>query len=85
MNATRPPHIDLSFDDFLSDEGILEEAEDGALKEAQDFVRYDQGRAGKLAALQRLITEGLESGISDRTIDDVFKAALEKAKTARGS
>lgn len=33
MNETRNPHIGSSFDDFLSEEGILEETEAGALKE----------------------------------------------------
>lgn len=84
MNATRPPHIGSSFDDFLSEEGILEDAEVGALKEVQDLIRRDQERAGKLAELQKLITEGLESGVSDRTIDDVLKAAREQAGLDKG-
>lgn len=33
MNETRNPHIGSSFDDFLAEEGILEECEVGALKE----------------------------------------------------
>lgn len=33
MNETRNPHIGSSFDDFLAEEGILEECEAGALKE----------------------------------------------------
>lgn len=84
MNATRPPHIDLSFDDSLSDGGIPEETEAGALKEAQDLIRCDQDRPGKLAELQKLITEGLEIGVSDRTIDDVLKAARERAGLDNG-
>lgn len=51
----------------------------------RDLIRRDQERAGALAELQKLLTEGLESGASDRTIDDVLKAAREQAKIARSS
>ena len=50
----------------------------------RDLIRRDQERVDKLAELQELITEGLES-VSDRTIDDVLKAARQRASTARGS
>ncbi len=50
----------------------------------RDLIRRDQERAGKLAELQKLLTDGLESGVSDRKIDEVLKAAREQAKTARG-
>ncbi len=49
----------------------------------RDLIRRDQERANKLAELQTLISEGLESGVSDRTIDDVLKAARHHAKTVR--
>jgi antitoxin ParD1/3/4 len=49
----------------------------------RDLIRRDQERADKLAELQRLLTEGLESGVSDRTMDDVLKTARQQAKTAR--
>ena len=50
----------------------------------RDLIRRDQERADKLAELQELLTEGLESGVSDRTMDDVLKTARQQAKTARG-
>ena len=37
----------------------------------RDLLRKDQERSQKIANMQRLITEGLESGISDRTPEDV--------------
>ncbi|MBK8907334.1 MAG: type II toxin-antitoxin system ParD family antitoxin [Rhodospirillales bacterium] len=49
----------------------------------RDLIRRDQERASKLAELQKLLTEGLESGVSDRTIDDVLRAARQQAKAAR--
>lgn len=51
----------------------------------RDLIRRDQERAGALAELQKLLTEGLESDVSDQTIDDVLKAAREQAKIARSS
>jgi len=84
MNGTCPPHVGSSFDDFLSEGGIQEKTEARAVKNVEDLIRRDQERAVKLAELQRLITEGLESGISDQTADDVFNAVRERIKTARG-
>ncbi len=45
----------------------------------RDLIRRDQERASKLAELQALITEGIESGISPRSIDDLLKVARERA------
>jgi antitoxin ParD1/3/4 len=47
----------------------------------RDLIRRDQERAERLATLQALITEGLESGISDRRLSDVLDAARRHAKT----
>lgn len=49
----------------------------------RDLIRRDQEPADSLADLQALLTKGLESGISERAIDDVLKAAHQLAKTAR--
>jgi antitoxin ParD1/3/4 len=49
----------------------------------RDLIRRDQERASKLAELQRLITEGLKSGVSDRSISEVLEAARKQAKAAR--
>jgi antitoxin ParD1/3/4 len=80
--------MNVSLPDPMKD-WVEAQAKSGRYSNASDYVRdlirRDQERAGKLAELQGLITEGLESGISDRTIDDVLKAAREQAKTARGS
>ncbi|MGZ9021075.1 MAG: type II toxin-antitoxin system ParD family antitoxin [Rhodoplanes sp.] len=45
----------------------------------RDLIRRDQERAQTLAELQRLITEGIESGVSDRSMDEVLSIAREKA------
>lgn len=41
----------------------------------RDLIRRDQERADKIARLQRLLTEGLESGISPESMDDIAAAA----------
>jgi antitoxin ParD1/3/4 len=48
----------------------------------RDLIRRDQERTAKLIELQKLITEGIESGISTRTIDDLLQLAREQASGA---
>ena len=45
----------------------------------RDLIRRDQERAAKLAELQRLITEGIESGVSGRSMDEILEAARQEA------
>ncbi|MBY5837329.1 type II toxin-antitoxin system ParD family antitoxin [Rhizobium leguminosarum bv. viciae 248] len=49
----------------------------------RDLIRRDQERAGKLAELQRLITDGLESGVSDRSKADILREARERLAARR--
>lgn len=48
----------------------------------RDLIRRDQERADKLAELQRLITEGLDSGIGTRSMTEVLEIARTQAVTA---
>lgn len=50
----------------------------------RDLIRRDQERSDKLAELQRLITEGLKSGVSDHSKEDILKVAREQLATSRG-
>lgn len=45
----------------------------------RDLIRRDQDRADKLSELQKLIAEGIESGVSSQSIDDLLKTARERA------
>jgi antitoxin ParD1/3/4 len=45
----------------------------------RDLIRRDQERAGKLAELQALIDEGMASGVSHRTMDEVLREARGRA------
>ena len=68
-------------------EWVEAQAQTGRYSNASDYVRdlirRDQECVSKLAELQRLITEGLDSGISDRSIGDVLEAARKQAEAAR--
>ncbi len=79
--------MNVSLPDPMKD-WVEAQAKSGRYSNASDYVRdlirRDQERAGKLTELQKLLTDGLESGVSDRTIDEVLNAAREQAKTARG-
>ena len=49
----------------------------------RDLIRRDQNDREQTQALQAAITKGLESGISDRALKDILKAARSKAKFAK--
>ena len=67
-------------------EWVEAQAQTGRYSNASDYVRdlirRDQERADKLAELQRLITEGLDSGISGRSMAEVLAIARTQATTA---
>ncbi len=49
----------------------------------RDLIRRDQQDREQIKTLQAAITKGLESGISDRTMQDILKEARLKAKAAK--
>ncbi len=44
----------------------------------RDLIRRDQERLGKISTMQQLVSEGLESGVGSRSMDEL----LETAKAA---
>ncbi len=48
----------------------------------RDLIRRDQERAATHDELQWLISEGIDSGISTRSMGDILKAAREQAAGA---
>lgn len=48
----------------------------------RDLVRRDQERTRKIAELQSLITEGIESGVSDKSMADILQEARAAALAA---
>jgi antitoxin ParD1/3/4 len=45
----------------------------------RDLIRRDQERASQCEELQRLITEGIESGAGPRSFNDILRAARDQA------
>jgi len=61
-------------------------AETGRYSNASDYVRdlirRDQERAEKIAAMQRLIDEAEESGVSSSSMDDILAAARRRRRAS---
>lgn len=49
----------------------------------RDLIRKEQDQTAKIAAMQQLVTEGLESGLSDKTMDDIQAMALEQIEASK--
>ena len=47
----------------------------------RDLIRKDQERLDKIKRMQGLIDEGLASGFSERSMDDILSDALGRMKT----
>jgi antitoxin ParD1/3/4 len=67
-------------------EWVEAQARTGRYSNASDYVRAlirrDQERAQALSELQRLITEGIESGVSHRSMEEILEIARERASRA---
>lgn len=46
----------------------------------RDLIRKDQERSDKIAAMQRFIDEGMASGTSDRSMDEILADARTRAE-----
>ncbi|MCJ2140738.1 type II toxin-antitoxin system ParD family antitoxin [Methylobacterium sp. E-066] len=61
---------------------VEEQAATGRYANASDYVRdlirRDQERLAKIGELQRLIDEGLASGISGRSVDEIRQLGRER-------
>ena len=49
----------------------------------RDLIRQDQERADKIRQLQQLIDEGMASGVSGKSVDEILMAARRHAGHAR--
>ena len=74
MNISLPDQM-KSWVEAQSDDGRYSNASDYV----RDLIRRDQVRMEKIANMQRLVEEGFASGISDDTMDDIWKRALKRA------
>ena len=47
----------------------------------RDMVRRDQAKNAKFSVLKTAITEGMESGISDKSVPDIMKEVEDRMRT----
>jgi antitoxin ParD1/3/4 len=70
--------MNVSLPDPMKD-WVEDQARSGRYSNASDYVRdlirRDQERSQKIAALQSLVDEGLESGAGTRSMDALLRAA----------
>jgi antitoxin ParD1/3/4 len=73
--------LTISLPDLLQ-QWVDHQAASGSYSDAGDYVRElirrDQQRTQKIASMQALVDEGLKSGISDESMDDIL-ASLKNA------
>ncbi len=50
----------------------------------RDLIRRDQEGRDRLSALKQAIAEGLDSGVSDASLDDIWTAAENRHAASRG-
>ena len=58
---------------------------DNASEYVRDLIRHDQDRTSKISAMQKLVDEAFESGISDKSLEDIWAAAKARAQADRGN
>lgn len=50
----------------------------------RDLVRRDQEQNAQFLALKQAIQDGLESGVSNKTVDGIWEEAEQRSKNKRG-
>ncbi len=50
----------------------------------RDLVRRDQEQNAKFMALKAAIQEGLDSGVSDKTVSDIWEEAEKRYRAKKG-
>lgn len=80
--------MNVSLPDAMKD-WVEAQTETGRYANASDYVRdlirKDQERNDKIAAMQRLVDDGLNSGIGNRSKDALFAEAVKRTETRRGN
>lgn len=80
--------MNVSLPDVMK-EWVEAQARSGRYSNASDYVRdlirRDQDRAAKIAEMQHLVTEGLESGAGDRSMAELLEDARARHGAAKPS
>jgi antitoxin ParD1/3/4 len=68
---------------------VEEQANSGRYANASDYVRHlircDQERTAKIAHIQALVTEGIESGVGHRSMEDLKAVARRQSRASTKS
>ena len=79
--------MNVSLPDAMKD-WVEGRAETGRYSNSSDYVRdlirRDQERAERIAHVQRLVDEGLESGAGERSLDEIRAEARRRADVDAG-
>ncbi|WP_419808784.1 type II toxin-antitoxin system ParD family antitoxin [Sphingomonas sp.] len=63
---------------------VEEQAADGRYSNSSDYVRdlirRDRVRREKIAAMDEMIAEGLASGISERSVEEIWQDAVRRSE-----
>jgi antitoxin ParD1/3/4 len=74
--------MNVSLPDLMKD-WVEAQAETGRYSNASDYVRdlirRDQERQEKIAHMQGLVAQALESGVSDKSMDEILNEARKRA------
>ena len=79
--------MNVSLPDPMKD-WVEAQAKTGRYSNASDYVRdlirRDQARTDKIAEMQRLVDDGIKSGVGTRSKDELFAAAVARAEINHG-
>ena len=79
--------MNVSLPDLMKD-WVEAQAKTGRYSNASDYVRdlirRDQARTDKISKMQRFVDEGIESGVGNRSKDELFAAAVARAEIPHG-
>ncbi|MEO8723306.1 MAG: type II toxin-antitoxin system ParD family antitoxin [Sphingobium sp.] len=79
--------MNVSLPDAMKD-WVEGQAQTGRYSNASDYVRdlirRDQERRDKITAIQKLVDESIESGVSPHSMDDILHEARRQAGVVRG-
>lgn len=82
------PSVTISLTD-QEQEWLEAQAENGRFRNSTDYLRdliqRDRERAIKIAAMQERVDEAFSSGISDRSLDEIWEEARRKATAGDGN
>ena len=74
--------MNISLPDAMK-QWVEQQAQSGRYSNASDYmcdlIRRDQDKAAKIANIQALVTEGIDSGTGSRAMDELREAARKSA------